>query len=180
MASSGVPSWPAGRSTPANEAGGGYVPAGRGPRRRDGDREPRPVRQRSVPARGSLIAVARPRVGMDAERRDDLIDAYFTALDEGEFSLVEPHLAPDVTYESVGIDALDGPEGVRRYFEELRPFGGTVHEVERRLHAEEASAAEGRVTGEHEGESIDTGFCDVFEFDDAEEHLTRVTVYTNA
>ena len=137
-------------------------------------------RQGRSPPRGRLIPVAGPRVGMDAERRDDLIDAYFTALDEGAFSLVEPHLAPDVTYESVGIDTLHGPEGVRRYFEELRPFGGTVHDVERRLHAEAASAAEGRVTGEHEGESLDTGFCDVFEFDDAEEHLTRITVYTNA
>jgi ketosteroid isomerase-like protein len=117
---------------------------------------------------------------MDVERRDELIDAYFAALDEEDFSLVEPHLAADVTYKSVGIEPLDGPEGVRRYFEELRPFGGTVHEVENRMHAENGSAAEGRVTGEHEGESIDTAFCDVFEFDDEEERLTRVVVYTNA
>lgn len=117
---------------------------------------------------------------MDVDRRDELIDAYFSALDEEAFSLVEPHLAPDVTYKSVGLDALHGPEGVRRYFEELRPFGGTVHEVENRIHDETGSAAEGRVTGEHEGESIDTGFCDVFEFDEAEEKLTRIVVYTNA
>lgn len=117
---------------------------------------------------------------MDVERRDELIDAYFEALDEEAFSLVEPHLAPDVTYKSVGTEALHGPEGVRRYFEELRPFGGTVHDVENRIHAENGSAAEGRVTGEHEGESIDTPFCDVFEFDEAEEKLTRIVVYTNS
>ncbi|MFC6941931.1 nuclear transport factor 2 family protein [Salinirubellus sp. GCM10025818] len=117
---------------------------------------------------------------MDTERRDELIDAYFSALDEEEFSLVEPYLAPGVTYKSVGIEPLHGPDGVRRYFEELRPFGGTVHDVETRMHAANGSAAEGRVTGEHEGESIDTAFCDVFEFDDEEEHLTRIVVYTNA
>jgi hypothetical protein len=48
------------------------------------------------------------------------------------------------------------------------------------MHAENGSAVEGRVTGEHEGESIDTAFCDVFEFDDEEERLTRIVVYTNA
>lgn len=117
---------------------------------------------------------------MDAERRDELIDAYFDALDEEEFSPVEPYLAPDVTYKSVGVEPLHGSDGVRRYFEELRPFGGTVHDVEDRMHAENGSAVEGRVTGEHEGESIDTAFCDVFEFDEEEEHLTRIVVYTNA
>lgn len=117
---------------------------------------------------------------MNVERRNELIDAYFTALDEEEFSLVEPHLAPELTYKSVGLDALHGPDGLRRYFEELRPFGGTVHEVENRMHAENGTAAEGRVTGEHDGESIDTAFCDVFEFDENEEQFTRIVVYTNA
>ena len=117
---------------------------------------------------------------MNTQRRDELIDAYFAALDEDDYSLVEPHLAPDVTYKSVGLEALSGPEGVKRYFEELRPFAGTVHDVENRMHSENGSAAEGRVTGEHEGTSLDTGFCDVFEFDDDEEHLTRIVVYTNA
>lgn len=120
------------------------------------------------------------QVDMNVDRRNELIDAYFSALDEEEFSLVEPHLSPDVTYKSVGIEPLHGPDGVRRYFDELRPFGGTVHDVENRMHAENGSAAEGRVAGEHEGESIDTAFCDVFEFDDEEEQLTRVVVYTNA
>lgn len=117
---------------------------------------------------------------MDVERRNELIDAYFGALDEEEFSLVEPYLDPELTYRSVGLDALHGPDGLRRYFEELRPFGGTVHEVENRIHAENGTAAEGRVTGEHEEESIDTGFCDVFEFDENEERFTRIVVYTNA
>jgi ketosteroid isomerase-like protein len=117
---------------------------------------------------------------MDTDRRDELIDAYFAALDEHDYSLVEPHLAPDVIYKSVGPDALHGPDGVKRYFEELRPFAGTVHEVENRMHSENGSAAEGRVTGEHDGESLDTGFCDVFEFDEEEAHLTRIVVYTNA
>ena len=120
------------------------------------------------------------RGGMDVDRRNELIDAYFSALDEEDFSLVEPHLAPDLTYKSVGVEALHGPEGLRRYFEELRRFGGTVHDVENRIHAENGSAAEGRVTGEQDGESIDTPFCDVFEFDDDEERLSRIVVYTNA
>jgi ketosteroid isomerase-like protein len=117
---------------------------------------------------------------MNVARRDELIDVYFRALDEEEFSIVEPYLAPDLTFRSVGLEPLSGPEGMRRYFEELRPFGGTIHEVENRIHDEHASAAEGRVTGEHDGESLDTPFCDVFEFDDEEEHLTRVVVYTNS
>lgn len=126
------------------------------------------------------MPLAGARVDMNVERRDELIDAYFRALDEEDFSIVEPHLADDVTFKSVGIDALSGPEGVKRYFEELRSFAGTVHDVENRIHAENGSAAEGRVTGEHDGNSLDTAFCDVFEFDDDEEHLARIVVYTNA
>lgn len=48
------------------------------------------------------------------------------------------------------------------------------------MHAETGTAAEGRVTGEYEGESIDTAFCDVFEFDENGEQFTRIVVYTNA
>jgi ketosteroid isomerase-like protein len=130
--------------------------------------------------RDTLIPVDVPSAGMNVERRNELIDAYFDALDENDYSLVEPYLSADLVYRSVGLDALHGPDGLRRYFEELRPFAGTVHEVENRMHSENGSAAEGRVTGEHEGESLDTGFCDVFEFDEDEEHLTRIVVYTNA
>jgi hypothetical protein len=55
----------------------------------------------------------------------------------------------------------------------------TVHDVEKRIHAENGSAAEGRVTGEVDGDELDTPFCDVFEFDENDELITRITVYTN-
>lgn len=110
---------------------------------------------------------------MNVDRRNESIDAYFRALDEEDFSILEPHLSPEVTYKSVGVNTLFGPEGLREYFEGVRPFNDTDHVVENRIHDPSISVVEGHVIGSH----LDTDFCDVFEFDDG--RITRLTVYTN-
>lgn len=120
------------------------------------------------------------RAVMNVDRRNELIDAYFRSVDEHDVSFVEPHLAEEFTFRSLGVQELHGVDGMRTYFDELRPVAGTFHDVENRMHSENGSAVEGHLTGTHEGNDLDTLFCDVFEFDEDDEYLTRITVYTNS
>lgn len=110
--------------------------------------------------------------------RNELIDAYFDALDEEDLDLVRPVLADDVVFESLS-GPLGGVSGFETYMEELRGLSNTVHEVSLRVHDEDASVAEGTVTGESGDDTVVVDFCDVFEFDEDDERVTRVAVYVN-
>lgn len=113
---------------------------------------------------------------MNADQRDELIDAYFGALDAEDFEQLEPHLAADFRY--IHPETIATGVGEMRAFFEERTRQNTVHEIHRRLHAEEGSVVEGRITGElADGTPREGQFCDVFDFDDADAHLTRVAVY---
>lgn len=113
---------------------------------------------------------------MSYDQRDDLIDAYFAALDAEDFDRLESHLATDFRYVHPDTTA-SGVDGMRAFFDE-RARQDTTHEIHRRLHAEDGSAVEGRLTGElADGTPREGHFCDVFDFDDDAAHLTRVAVY---
>lgn len=113
---------------------------------------------------------------MSFDKRDQLIDAYFAALDAEDFEQLEPHLAAEFRY--VHPDTVaDGIDGMRAFFDE-RARQDTTHEIHRRLHADGASTVEGRITGElADGTPREGHFCDVFDFDATDDHLTRVAVY---
>jgi ketosteroid isomerase-like protein len=111
----------------------------------------------------------------DADR-DDLIDAYFAAMDAEDVDLVRPYLADGFVYESLSGD-LDGAAGLATYVRELKTLSGTTHEITVRVHGDDASVAEGTVTGEGADGPVAVGFCDVFEFDDADERIERIAVY---
>jgi ketosteroid isomerase-like protein len=116
---------------------------------------------------------------MSNETRNDLIDAYFDAMDEEDLEIVEPALADSFVYESLSGD-LEGFEGLREYMEERRSLSNSEHRISRRIHGEEASATEGTVVGDGEdGERVEANFCNVFEFDADERGITRIAVYLN-
>lgn len=115
---------------------------------------------------------------MSDSDRDDLIDAYFDAMDTADLDLVRPALAEGFVYESLSGD-FEGASGLETYLEEVRGLSNTSHEVTLRAHGETASVAEGTVTGDGEDGHVEAGFCDVFEFDDADERITRIGVYLN-
>jgi ketosteroid isomerase-like protein len=113
---------------------------------------------------------------MSFDDHDHLIDAYFSALDAEDFEQLEPHLATDFRYIHPDTTAND-VDGMRRFFDERAPQD-TTHEPHRRLHAEDGSIVEGRITGElADGTPREGHFCDVFDFDETAGHLTRVAVY---
>lgn len=115
---------------------------------------------------------------MSETDRDDLIDAYFEAMDTADLSELRPVLAEGFVYESLSGD-LEGAAGLETYLEELRGLSNTTHEVTLLVHGEEASVAEGVVTGESEDGPVEAEFCDVFEFDADDERLARIGVYLN-
>lgn len=115
---------------------------------------------------------------MSETDRNELIDAYFNAMDAEDLEIVRPALADDFVYES-SAGNLEGYAGLKTYMEELRGFSDTTHDVTLRIHDETASVAEGTVTGETEDGPVEVDFCDVFEFDAADEGITRIGVYLN-
>lgn len=115
---------------------------------------------------------------MSESSRNELIDAYFEAADTDDPSVVADRLTEDFVYDSTS-GTLDGFSGLETYLREMRGFSDTEHTVTRRIHGDEASAAEGTVTGKLAGESVETNFCNVFEFDERDERIARVGVYVN-
>lgn len=117
---------------------------------------------------------------MTEAQRDELIDAYFEAMDTEDPSGLEARTAAEFRYESLS-GVLEGYEGIRRYLDELRELSNTVHEANHRIHGENASAVEGTATAETpDGERLTIDFCNVFEFDDRDEQLTRIAVYVDS
>jgi ketosteroid isomerase-like protein len=115
---------------------------------------------------------------MNVERRNDLIETYFTALDEAEYEPLREAFAPDVRYLYPGGEHLEGLDETMEYFETRRPTKRSEHTITRRYHTEEVSVTEGHFTGEVPGTGpIRADFCNVFEFDDAEERITYNGVY---
>lgn len=116
---------------------------------------------------------------MSPDSRDDLIDAYFGALDESDPSKVRDALDDSFVYESLSGD-LDGFEGLREYITDLRSITESDHRIDRRHHAADATTVEGVVSGtDPDGNPAEAAFCDVFEFTDDETAITRIGVYVN-
>ena len=116
---------------------------------------------------------------MSEADRDRLIAAYFDAMDADDLELVRDALGEGFVYESLAGD-LEGFEGLETYMDELRGFSDTAHDLHRTIHDPAASVVEGTVSGDLDGEAVSVDFCNVFEFDDADEGITRIGVFTNA
>lgn len=116
---------------------------------------------------------------MSVNDRDDLIDAYFAALDESDPSIVRDALDDSFVYESLSGD-LKGFDGLSEYITDLRSITESDHHIDQRYHADDATTVEGVVTGtDPDGHPAESAFCDVFEFTDDEAAITRIGVYVN-
>lgn len=110
--------------------------------------------------------------------RDQLIDAYFEALDAEDPEIVRPAVADDVVYESL-VGDLEGFAGLETYIEELREVSDSTHDVTLRVHDETASVVAGRVRGMAADGPMEAAFCDVFRFDTDDDRITQISVYLN-
>lgn len=116
---------------------------------------------------------------MSVDSRNDLIDAYFSALDESDPSVVSDALADSFVYDSLAGE-LDGFAGLSEYITDLRSITESEHRINNRYHADGATTVEGIVTGtDANGDPAEAAFCDVFEFDADETAITRIGVYVN-
>lgn len=114
---------------------------------------------------------------MNKNKKADLIDRYFQALDEDDFTRVEPVLADEVRFKS-SADELSDADRLRAYMEEGRMISNSTHEINRRIHDDDVSVVEGMVRGETADGPVQGAFCDVFEFDQHAGTITSITVYT--
>jgi ketosteroid isomerase-like protein len=115
---------------------------------------------------------------MSESDRNELIEAYFEAMDSNDLEIVRAALADGFVYDSLSGE-LEGFSGLETYMEELRGLSNTNHEITRRIHSEAVSVAEGIVTGESEAGDVAANFCNVFEFDAADGGIARISVYLN-
>jgi ketosteroid isomerase-like protein len=113
------------------------------------------------------------------DSRNDLIDAYFDALDESDPNLAEDALADSFVYESLSGD-LKGFEGLSEYISDLRSMTESDHRIHECVHGDDATAVEGVVTGtDADGNPAEVAFCDVFDFSADDKVITRIGVYVN-
>lgn len=111
------------------------------------------------------------------EYRDRLVDAYFQALDDEEYSQLDSAFTEDVTYQ-LPDETINGRDELMAYFRERREPTNTTHEVTRRIHDDGGSAVEGYVTGEMpDGSAFEGRFADVFAFDSEAEQIAELVVY---
>lgn len=116
---------------------------------------------------------------MDVDKRNELIDRYYLAADEEDYDRLTSVFTEDVEYRYPGENDMHGVGEVREFFEERRQTTGTTHDVFRRLHDDEATVCEGHITGELRGEGpFEGSYVGVFEFDEAGEAISHVSVYT--
>lgn len=116
---------------------------------------------------------------MNEERRAELADDYFHALDDDDFERLRSRLDEEVQFRS-SADEISGIDEFREYLEENRMLSNSVHEITRYVHHpdEPVSVFEGLVSGDTPKGSIEGAFCDVFEFDPETETITDISVYT--
>jgi ketosteroid isomerase-like protein len=113
---------------------------------------------------------------MDQATRNELLDDYFGGIDARDADRLEAALSADIRYEHPAT-TVHGLEDAITFMVDDRPPQDSAHEIERRIHVEDVSVAEGRKVGTVEGEPVDTGFCDVFEFDADESAIASIGVY---
>lgn len=115
---------------------------------------------------------------MDPGKRNELVDAYYAAIDEETFDDLGRVFAADVEYLYPGEPTMHGIDAVLSFFEERREHSNSTHEVYRRLADEEVTVCEGTITADRtDGSEFDAGFVGVFEFDGEAKAIDRVGVY---
>lgn len=113
---------------------------------------------------------------MNEDKRDQLIDHYLNGMDQEDKDLLRDTFASDIAHEHPERD-IEGIDEFLTFKVDEQPPQESEHEVSRRIHGPEASVVQGRKVGTVEGEPIDVQFCDVYEFNEDESAITKLSVY---
>ena len=117
---------------------------------------------------------------MNVNRRTELANNYFEAIDNEAYDGLQAVFSNDVVYKFPGQEPIRGVENVLAFFKEKRPTEELVHEVTRWVHDESVTVIEGVATGAGSGNSIEAYFCDVVAFDEQEDQITELAVYSRS
>lgn len=113
---------------------------------------------------------------MDRSRREEAIEQYVKALDEDDSEKFEEILTEDFTYRYGDGRIFEGRDEALEYFVEERSMD-TVHNFQTIHHLEACSIGLG--VAEVKGpDGYEAEMCDVFVFDEADQKLREVMIYT--
>ena len=109
------------------------------------------------------------------DNRDELIEAYFNALDTNSFEDLRSVVEEEVTFRPPDGSHVIGVSEMIQYFENNRDLDESNHRILTRVDDEATTVCEGDVTGRIGDEEVEAEYCDVFEF--GEEKISRISVY---
>lgn len=113
---------------------------------------------------------------MDEEKRNRLIDDYYTGIDTADRELLRGAFAADILHEHP-VRTMEGLEEFLTFKVDEQPPQDAEHELGRRIHVPAASVVQGRKVGTVAGDPVDIQFCDVFEFSADDSAITTLSVY---
>lgn len=109
------------------------------------------------------------------DHRDDLIDAYFNALDTNSFDDLRSVVEEDVIFRPPDGSYIEGASEMIQHFEENRDLDESDHTISTRVDGDDTTICEGSVTGRIGDQEIEAEYCDVFEFGD--DKISRISVF---
>lgn len=113
---------------------------------------------------------------MDRSCREETIEQYVRALDEDDSDAFEEILKEDFTYRYADGRIFEGQDETLEYFVEERSMD-TLHDFQTIYHLEACSIGFG--VAEVKGpDGYEAEMCDVFVFDDTDQKLREVKIYT--
>lgn len=113
---------------------------------------------------------------MDQDTADELIDTYFECLDTRDYETLLTILADDIELVTGVGERHAGLDDVREYYTAVRGDRDSNHETHRRRYGDDFAVVEGEATLNDGGDTIESEFCDVFDFADG--GLARVAIYS--
>ncbi len=113
---------------------------------------------------------------MDQQTADDLIDTYFDSLDTTDYETLFTILADDFELVTGVGEVYNGIEDVKDYYRNTRGDRDSDHQTNRRRYGDDFAVAEGEATLNDGDGTVESEFCDVFDFTDGK--LARVAIYS--
>jgi hypothetical protein len=113
---------------------------------------------------------------MDRATADDRIDTYFDSLDSTDYETLFTILADDFELVTGVGEVYRGIDDVQDYYRETRGDRDSNHETVRRRYGDDFAVVEGEATLNDGDGTVESEFCDVFDFADGE--LARVAIYS--
>lgn len=113
---------------------------------------------------------------MDQQTADDLIDTYFDSLDTTDYETLFTILDDDFELVTGVGEVYRGIEDVKDYYLHTRGDRDSDHQTRRRRYGEDFAVAEGEATLNDGDGTVESEFCDVFDFTDGQ--LARVAIYS--